>query len=494
VTADYSNAPAKVVVNLATGTAQNGFGGTDTLIGIHSVIGSAFADTITGGGSTDTLDGGGGGDSLIGGAGNDTYVFGRNYGFETEFDDVEQISTSTTTTITPTTSFTFTTTPTYGTTAKGGQVQTGTITTTQSQVFNVTTTNVTTMTTHLDGGSDTLSFKAGIGVADVMGQASGNNLVIALDNPANPAATFAQLTDKMTLLNWFDPLDRIETFSFADGTTINVANMAFQTGTTGTNTLVGTAASNWLAAGAGGGTLTGGSGLDVLIGGAALTTLIGGAGNNMLYGGSGGAIADYVPATGAVTVNLATGTAAQNGYGGTDTLVGIHNVLAGSNAILTAGAGSDTLTATGTHDTLIAGTGTSTLVDSGTLGAFDYNLGAGQATIISGASTNATASNELDFGAGITDNALWFLQAGNDLQIDVMGTTEKVTISNWFGSSGNRLQEIMAGGEKLDSQVSQLVQAMAAYSSSHTGFDPTTASQAPNDPALQTAISSSWHP
>jgi Ca2+-binding RTX toxin-like protein len=387
--------------------------------------------------------------------------------------------------------------------------QTGTTTTTQSQVYYVTTTNVTsmpttvtittpvtvttTMTTHLDGGSDTLSFKAGIRVADVMAQASGTNLVVALADPANPAATFAQLTDKMTLLNWFDPLDRIETFAFADGTTINVANMAFQTGGAGTNTLVGTAASNWLAAGAGGGTLTGGSGMDVLIGGAGPTTLIGLGGNNMLYGGPGVTTADYLPAAGAVTVNLATGTA-QNGFGGTDVLVGIHNVLAGSNAVLTAGSGTDTLTVTGTNDTLIAGSGISTLIDSGTGGFFEFNSGAGEAKIISGASTNASASNELDFGAGITDNQLWFLQSGSDLQIDLMGTTEKVTISNWFGSAGNRLQEITASGQKLDSQVSQLVQAMATYSTNHAGFDPTTISQAPNDPALQTAISSSWHP
>ncbi len=256
------------MVNLATGTAQNGYGGTDTLVGIHNVLGSAHADTLTGDGGTDTLDGAGGGDTLVAGAGNDSFVFGRGYGFETVFDDIEQVSTNTTTS----TSYYTTTSPTYGTTSKGTLVQTGTTTTTQTSTYNVTTT----MTTHLAGGSDTLSFKAGISVSDVMGQASGNNLVVALDNPANPTATFSQLTDQTTLMNWFNPLDQIQTFSFADGTTINVAGMSFQTGGAGTNTLVGTAASNWLAAGAGGGTLTGGGGADVLIGGAAATTLIGG--------------------------------------------------------------------------------------------------------------------------------------------------------------------------------------------------------------------------
>jgi Ca2+-binding RTX toxin-like protein len=525
-TAGYTGAPAKVVVNLAAGTAQNGYGGTDTLVGIHNALGSAYADTLTGNSGANTLDGAGGGDTLLGGAGNDVYVFGRGYGFATVFDDVQQVSTSTTTstvvttttTVTPTTSYTYTTTPTYGTTAKGAQYQTGTITTTQSQVYNVTTTNVvstpttvtTTMTTHLDGGSDTLSFKAGIKVADVMMQASGNNLVVALANPSNPSATFAQLTDKITLQSWFDTLDRIETFAFADGTTINVANMAFQTGGSGTNTLVGTAASNWLAGGAGGGTLTGGSGVDVLIGGAAATTLIGGGGNNVLNAGTGVTVANYSLAPAAATVNLATGTA-QNGYGGTDTLIGIHSVLAGSNAILIAGTGADTLTVTGTHNTLTGGSGASTLVSSGsgntliagsgndtltnqgTAGFYDVNLGAGETKIINGLATNTQASNELDFGAGITKSNLWFIQSGNDLQIDVMGTTETVTIANWFAGAGNQLQEISAGGLKLDSQVSQLVQAMATYTAGHAGFDPTTVTQAPNDTSLQSAITGAWH-
>jgi hypothetical protein len=63
-----------------------------------------------------------------------------------------------------------------------------------------------------------------------------------------------------------------------------------------------------------------------------------------------------------------------------------------------------------------------------------------------------------------------------------------ITVANWFAGSGNQLQEITAGG-----QVSQLVQAMAAYAANNPGFDPTAVPQAPNDPNLQNAIASSWH-
>jgi hypothetical protein len=50
-----------------------------------------------------------------------------------------------------------------------------------------------------------------------------------------------------------------------------------------------------------------------------------------------------------------------------------------------------------------------------------------------------------------------------------------------------------ADGMKLDSQIAQLVSAMATYSANNSGFDPTQASQAPNDPTLQNAITAAWH-
>jgi hypothetical protein len=70
----------------------------------------------------------------------------------------------------------------------------------------------------------------------------------------------------------------------------------------------------------------------------------------------------------------------------------------------------------------------------------------------------AGTANGLDFTGGITDQNLWFLQSGNDRKIDVLGTNTGVTATGWFSSSAIQLQEIMAGGLKIDSQVSQLVQ------------------------------------
>jgi Ca2+-binding RTX toxin-like protein len=105
------------------------------------------------------------------------------------------------------------------------------------------------------------------------------------------------------------------------------------------------------------------------------------------------------------------------------------------------------------------------------------------------------ASNEFDFTGNVTDENLWFLQSGNDLRIDVMGTNNQATIAGWF-NSGNQASEVFtAGGLRLDSQISQLVQAMAAYSGSNAGFDPTASNvhQIPNDPALQNTVAAAWH-
>lgn len=124
---------------------------------------------------------------------------------------------------------------------------------------------------------------------------------------------------------------------------------------------------------------------------------------------------------------------------------------------------------------------------------YQVSSSTGQATINLPAS--ASSKNELDFTGGITDDQLWFAQSGNDLNIDLLGTTTEVTLKNWFAGGGNEVQEITAGGLKIDSQVSQLVQAMATYSGVNPGFDPTSASvhTLPNDAALQNSMAAAWH-
>ena len=70
--ASYARATGGVSVSLAISGAQNtGAGGSDTLISIEGLIGSAFADTLTGDAGDNVLEGGGGDDTLAGGGGID---------------------------------------------------------------------------------------------------------------------------------------------------------------------------------------------------------------------------------------------------------------------------------------------------------------------------------------------------------------------------------------------------------------------------------------
>ncbi len=70
---DYSEAAFGVTVNLATGTARGAGAG---IASIENVIGSEFADTLTGDGRNNILSGLGGGDVLDGGIGRDVLIGG----------------------------------------------------------------------------------------------------------------------------------------------------------------------------------------------------------------------------------------------------------------------------------------------------------------------------------------------------------------------------------------------------------------------------------
>ena len=64
-------APAAVMVSLVAGTANDGFGNTDTILNIEDITGSNFDDVIIGDANNNFLEGHGGADTLDGGAGND---------------------------------------------------------------------------------------------------------------------------------------------------------------------------------------------------------------------------------------------------------------------------------------------------------------------------------------------------------------------------------------------------------------------------------------
>ncbi|WP_272872321.1 hypothetical protein [Caulobacter vibrioides] len=70
--ASYANATSGIQVNLLNTGSQNTGAGLDQLISIEGVIGSAYADRLTGGSGADRLGGGGGDDWFSGEGGDDT--------------------------------------------------------------------------------------------------------------------------------------------------------------------------------------------------------------------------------------------------------------------------------------------------------------------------------------------------------------------------------------------------------------------------------------
>jgi Ca2+-binding RTX toxin-like protein len=80
-TVDYSSSPNGVTVNLRSGFASDGFGGTDTLKNLQHAIGSSKNDTLIASDLKAVLQGGAGDDRLFGGAGDDVLLGGLGADF-----------------------------------------------------------------------------------------------------------------------------------------------------------------------------------------------------------------------------------------------------------------------------------------------------------------------------------------------------------------------------------------------------------------------------
>ncbi len=105
----------------------------------------------------------------------------------------------------------------------------------------------------------------------------------------------------------------------------------------------------------------------------------------------------------------------------------------------------------GNNDTITGASGASIDIERGTGDVFN----ATNDTIILAAGASVTINNNgtgsvLDFGAGITASQLIFGQSGNDLVIDVAGSSTQAIVKNWFSTPSARLQSIdTADGQQL---------------------------------------------
>lgn len=198
---------------------------------------------------------------------------------------------------------------------------------------------------------------------------------------------------------------------------------------------------------------------------------------------------DAVTAIGNSLANTLTGNSADNildGRAGADILLGGvgYDTLMG-------GAGDDTLLGGEDGDVLDGGLGNDRL--EGGLGDDTYLFGRGGGADIV-AEDDATEDNTdvVAFGADVSTSQLWFQRVGDSLEVSIIGGDDKMTIQDWYLGDQHHVEQFKTsdGMVLLDSQVQNLVQAMASFSPPAAGQ---TSLPADYQSSLNTVIAANWH-
>lgn len=470
------NELANVITGNAASNILRGLGGHDILKG------GVAADVLEGGDGNDRLDGGAGADLMAGGAGNDTYVV------DDAGDVLVELAAEGTDTVYASVSHTLEVNV-------ENLVLTGTemINGTGNDLNNVITGNAASNTLSGLGGNDVLR---GGQLADVLlggdgndfldGGAGGDQLTGGTGNDVyviddlNDAATeladegidTAQSSIAYTLGDNLENLTLTGAVAI-DGTGNGLNNVI--TGNSVANTLRGLGGNDTLRGGLEADYLEGGDGNDRLDGGAGADQLFGGAGNDVYVVDDLGDRVTELADEGIDTVqSMVSHTLSDNvenlTLAGTAMIDGTGNALGN---VITGNAASNTLRGLGGNDTLRGGVSEDALEGGagndrleGGLGGDTYLFGRGdgQDTIID---TDATAGVQdvLHFGEGIAADQLWLRKLGNHLEVSVIGTDDKLTVSNWYLGADRHIEalELADGRRLMDSQVQSLVQAMASF-------------------------------
>jgi len=316
------------------------------------------------------------------------------------------------------------------------------------------------------GNVDRLVFKSGVQPTDIQLVRSGDNLVLKIIGTTDQVTINGYFTSDATS-GWV-----IEEILFTDApeTVWDVAAVKplMLTGGNGNDTLTGYESSETIVGNGGNDVLYGRGGDDVLEGGVGNDNLQGDAGADTLLGGEG-----------ADTLQGGAGDDLLNGGDGADMLQG-----GAGNDVLEGGAGNDIL-AGGIYDTWNGyywGYGNDTYL---------FGRGAGQDTIIDNDSTTGN-TDTLSVGEGVNFDQLWFRRVGSALEVSIIGTSDKSTVSNWYSGSAYQLEQFKTADGKvlLNSQVDALVSAMAAFAPPPAGQ---TTLAANYQTALNPVLAANWN-
>ena len=506
-----------VVLTGAAALNATGDAGNNQLTGnsgANILNGGDGNDTLTGNAGNDTLNGGAGDDAMDGGAGNDTYVVDSAGDTVTEslagaaggVDVVQSAVTFSLATLGNVEHLTLTGTDDINGTGNGlANTLTG------NSGDNVLTGGAGNDRLIGNAGNDTLDGGAGV---DTMIGGLGDDTYVrdaatdVITEGLNAGTDTVQSSLNYTLAANLENLELTGAALTGTGNTLN--NII--TGTSGNNTLTGLAGND---------TLNGGDGNDILNGGLGVDHIQGGAGNDLILLGStlefaigetidGGADTDTLRYTGAAAgtvtltdlvsnieqvqianaAGLTTGVAAINVNASAVTSNGLTltgnngaNILTGTGLddSLIGNAGNDILNGGGGNDTLNGGLGNDTFI---------FALGDGQDLV----QDNSGTADRVLFQSGINPLDLIISQQASDLRIAIEGTTDQITVQNWYDSAANRTETIQAGNGQvlLSTQVETLIQAMAAFTT-NTGvtWDQAAAGQG-DQTQYQAIIAANW--
>jgi Ca2+-binding RTX toxin-like protein len=170
-----------------------------------------------------------------------------------------------------------------------------------------------------------------------------------------------------------------------------------------------------------------------------------------------------------------------------------HDEVYGSsgNDILSGNAGYDYIEGGKGNDEMYGGNGGDTYI---------INLGDGIDAIINadgdgiGNINTGVDIDSIKFMEGISANQLWFKQEGNNLDVSIIGTADKVSIKDWYvgGVTNNNQIDVFKtndGKALIAGNVNQLVQAMASFAPPSMG-QTTLASN--YQTSLNTVITANW--
>lgn len=384
----------------------NGSQGDDHIIGsdgANYLFGSAGNDTLEGGLGNDTLSGGAGNDRIIGGLGVNMFYGGS--GFDT-LDymaasghwDIDMLLGTATSTLGDDDTF-----------SQFERIQAGSGSDhiygmmTGEQIFAGGGSDVV----HGRSGDDYLNGEAG---NDILSGGIGNDIIVG--GAGTDTARYADATSGVTVD--LQIAGQQDTGGAGEDLLLEIENIA---GSDHDDFLKGNGSANYLTGYDGGDLLLGRAGNDTLAGGEGDDVLEGGDGDDQLIGGNGRDAASYYFASAPVFVYLGAAGAHNTQGAGSDTYIGIEDIV-GSFF-------SDTLYGDDANNRIFAGDGDDVLV--GGAGSDDLYGGLGNDILIGG------ASNDYINGGGGTDWVRYDGAAG-DLTVDLADKTEQ-----WTGAGTDKI-------------------------------------------------------